>query len=75
MHFLKPVLGISCKNGKHMFADTFLLSFMRMPWSSHSRNDRRYSYFARNICNRYVDVLKPFLEHDRKHVLRLSRLF
>ena len=70
--FLKPGLGISCKNRKHMSADTFLLSFLRMPWSSHSCNDRRYSYFSRNICNRY---LKPFLEHDRKHVLRLSRLF
>ena len=22
-----------------------------------------------------LTVLKPFLEHDRKHVLRLSRLF
>ena len=53
MHFLKPGLVISCKNGKHMFADTFLLSFLRMPWSSHSCNDRRYSYFTRNICNRY----------------------
>ena len=54
----KPGLGISCKNGKHMFADTFLLSFLRMPWSSHSCNDRRYSYFTRNICNRYADCFK-----------------
>ena len=45
-----------------------------MPWSSHSCNDLRYSYFTRYMCNRYA-VLKPFLEHDRKHVLRLSRLF
>ena len=29
-----------------------------MPWSSHSCNDRRYSYFARNICNRCFDSLK-----------------
>ena len=59
MHFFKPGLGISCKNGKHMFADTFLLiSFLRMPWSSHSCNDRRYSYFTRNICNRYADCFK-----------------
>ena len=70
MHFLKPGLGISCKNRKHMF----LLSFLRMPLSSHSCNDRRYSYFTRNICNRYA-VLKPFLEHDRKHVSRLSQFF
>ena len=56
--FFKPGLGISCKNGKHMFADTVLLSFLRMPWSSHSCNDRRYSYFARNIRNRYADCFK-----------------
>ena len=55
---LKLGLGISCKNGKHMFADTFLLSFLGMPWSSHSCNDRRYSYFTRNICNRYADCFK-----------------
>ena len=75
MHFfLKPGLGISCKNRKHMFADTFLLSFLGMPWSSHSCNDRRYSYseiFAIDM----LTVLKSFLEHDCKHVLRLSRLF
>ena len=52
--FLKPGLGISCKNRKHMF----LLSFLRMPWSSQSCNDRRYSYFTRNICNRYADCFK-----------------
>ena len=60
--FLKPGLGISCKNCKHMFADKFLLSFLHMPWFSHSCNagcnDRRYSYFIRNICNRYVDCFK-----------------
>ena len=73
---LKPGLGISCKNRKHMFGDTFLLSFLRMSWSSHSCNDRRYSYFSRNICNRYADCFKTLLEHyDRKHVLRLSRRF
>ena len=54
MHFLKPGLGISCKNRKHMF----LLSFLRMPWSSQSCNDRRYSYFTRNNCNRYADCFK-----------------
>ena len=58
MHFLKPGLGISCKNRKHMFADTFLLSFLSMPWSSHSYNDHRYSYFSRNICNQYADCFK-----------------
>ena len=63
--FLRPGLGISCKNRKHMFADTFLLSFLpttmwrlRMPWSSHSCNDHRYSYFIRNVCNRYVDCFE-----------------
>ena len=73
--FLKPGLGISCKNRKHMFADTFLLSFLRMPWSSHSCNDHRYSYFIRNVVIDMLTVLKSFLEHDCKHVLRLSRLF
>ena len=37
-----------------------------MPWSSHSCNAG---------CNDRLTVLKSFLEHDRKHVLRLSRLF
>ena len=37
-----------------MFASSFL-RFPCMPWSSHSCNDRRYSYFTRNICNRYAD--------------------
>ena len=51
MHFLKPGFPISCKDRKHVFANTFLVSFLRMPLSSHSCNDRRYSYFTRNICN------------------------
>ena len=45
-----------------------------MPWSSHSCNDRRHSYFAGNICNRYVDSFETSLEHDGKHVVRLLRL-
>ena len=45
-----------------------------MPWSSHSCSDRTYSYFARTICNRYVDSFKTSSEHDRKHVVRLLRL-
>ena len=53
-----------------MFLKTFL-GFPLMPWSSHSCNDRRYSYFTGNICNRYVD---SFVEHDRMQVLRLLRL-
>ena len=65
---LKPGLGISCKNRKHMFADTFLLSFLRMPWSSHSCNDRRYSCFTRNICNRYADCFKILSNPVLKHV-------
>ena len=74
MHFLKPGFPISCEDSKHMFANTFLLSFLHIPWSSHSCNDGRYSYFTRNICNRYVDSFKTLLEHDRKVVLQLSRL-
>ena len=38
-----------------------LLSFPLMPWSSYSCNDRRYSYFIRNICNRYADSFKILL--------------
>ena len=73
--FLKPGLGISCKNGKHMFEDTFLLSFcvclglhiVVMIAGIHNLQE----IFAIDM----LTVLKPFLEHDRKHVLRLSRLF
>ena len=56
--FLKPGLPISSKDRKHMFANAFLFkSFLRMPWSSHSCNDRRYSsYFTRHICNRCADT-------------------
>ena len=28
-----------------------------MPWSLHSFNDCMYSYFTRNICNRFIDSL------------------
>ena len=45
-----------------------------MPWSSHSCNDRRYSYFARNVCNRHIDSFKTSLEIDRKHVVQLLQL-
>ena len=37
---------------------TRFLSFPGMPWSSHGSNDRKYSYFTRIICNRYVDSFK-----------------
>ena len=76
MHFFKkPGLGISCKKRKHMFTDTFLVSFLRMPWSSHSCNDHRYSYFTRNICNRYADCFKTlFRTWSQACFLRLSRL-
>ena len=30
-----------------------------MPWSSYSRNDRRYPYFTSNLCNRDVDSFNP----------------
>ena len=46
-----------------------------MPWSSQSCNDRRYSYFTRNICSRSIDSLKSSLEQRRKHVLRLLQLY
>ena len=64
---------ISRKVRRHMFTNRFL-SFPRMPCSSHSCNDRKYSYFARNVCNRYVDSFKTSSEHDCKHVVRLLRL-
>ena len=54
---LTPGLHISRKDRKHMFTNRSF-SFQHMPWSSHSCNDRRYSYFTRNICNRYVDSFK-----------------
>ena len=71
---VKPGLHISRKDRKHMFATRFL-SFSRMPWSSHSRNDCRYLYFARNICSRYIDSFKLFLEDNRKHVRLLLQLY
>ena len=46
-----------------------------MPWSSHSCNECRYSYFKETFAIDMLTVLKSFLEHDRKHVLRLSRLY
>ena len=48
-----------------------------MPWSLHSYNNRRYSYFARNIINRHVDSFKTSLEQDRKHVrlLRFLKIY
>ena len=50
-----------------------------MPRSSYSCNDRRYSQFTRNTMEIFVihilTALKPSLEHDRKQVLRLLRLF
>ena len=47
---VKPGLHISCKDRKHMAANTFL-SFLCMIWSSHRCNDHGYSHFTRNICN------------------------
>ena len=57
VYYLKPGLHISCKDRKHMAANTFL-RFSHMPWSSHSCNDHRYSYFTRNFCNRCINILK-----------------
>ena len=37
-----------------MIANMFF-KVSRMPWYPRSCNDRRYSYFTRNICNRCVD--------------------
>ena len=40
---------------------TCFLSFPGIPWYSHGCNGGGYSYFTRNICNRYIDSLKnPF---------------
>ena len=71
MHFLKPGFSVSCKDRKHMFANTFLLSCLRiyivvMIVGIHISQE----IFAIDM----LTVLKPFLEHDRKLVLRLSRL-
>ena len=37
-------------SGKHVF-----LKFSCITWLLHSSNDRRYSYFTRNIYNRCID--------------------
>ena len=71
---LKDCLHISHKDRKHMFANRFL-SFPYMLLSSHSCNDRRYSYLRRNICNRYIDSIKILFRNHRKHVVRLLRLY
>ena len=47
-------LHVSRKDRKQMSATRFV-SFPCMPRSSYSCNNRRHSYFTRNICNRYVD--------------------
>ena len=65
--YLKSGLYISPKDLKHMLANMFL-RYPPEPWSSYHCNNRRYSYFARNICNRYVDTS---LERDCKYVLQL----
>ena len=46
--------GLSRKDRKHMAANTF----SHIPQSSHSCYDRRYSYFARQICSRCVNSFK-----------------
>ena len=75
----QPGLHTSRKDRKYMVANTFL-SFPGMPWSSYSCNDRSYSYFTRKSLRRYTNdipslALKPSLEHDRNHGLRLLRLY
>ena len=55
---VKPGLHVSRKDRKDMVANTFFLSFSCMPWSSQSCNDRKYSYFTRNTCNRCINSLK-----------------
>ena len=72
---LKPGLLLSCKDRKHMFANT-VLSFPRMPLSSHivvmiAGIHISQEMFAVDM----LTALKPSLEHDRKHVLRLLRLY
>ena len=56
-----PGLHISRKDRKHVVADT-LFKLFSMLWSPHSCNDRRYSYFTRNICNRCIYSLKILCE-------------
>ena len=58
-----------------MVANTFL-SFSRMPWSSHSCNDRGYSYFTRIFAIDVLTALKSSVKkHRRKRILRLLRLY
>ena len=73
--FLKPGLRISCQNRKHMFADMFRLSFLRMPCLHIVVMIAGIHILQEIFAIDMLTVLKPFLEHDRKHVLRLSRLF
>ena len=46
-----------------------------MPWFSHSCNDCRYSYSQEILAINILTALKPSLEHDCEHVLRLSRIY
>ena len=71
-HKVKPGLHISCKNRKHMFANTFLrlrlgLHIVVMIAGIHILQE----IFAIDVLR----ALKPSLKHDRKHVLRLLRLY
>ena len=45
--------GSITHSGKHVF-----LKFSYTTWSLHSSNDRRYSYFTRNIYNRCIGSFK-----------------
>ena len=73
LFFLKPGLGISCKNGKDMFADKFLLSFLRICLGLHIVVMMACIHILQEIfAIDMLTVLKPFLEHDQKHVMRLS---
>ena len=48
-----------------MLQNTFL-SFPRMPWSSHSCGDRKYSYYTRQevFATDMLKALNLSLEHD-----------
>ena len=67
---LKPGLHISRKNRTHMLRTGFV-SFPRMPWSSHS-NDIKVFIFHKKYLQL---ILKLSLQHNRKHVVRLLRLY
>ena len=72
---IKPGLHKNREDRKHMVANKFLKLFTYALVFTCSCNDRRYSCFTRNICNRCIDSLKSSLKQRRKHALRMLQLY